>query len=366
MTKVMFVCNTYYQLIIALQCKNTLFHSACVDIIVSNHSKNADVVARRLAKLELFNRVVYFKSKKIDQGKHGVIEVVSELFSAVFGWNRKLSKMLGHDIYDELVYYNLNSSISQIYAILERRNKSIKCSRFEEGIVSYNNTYNEKGRDHYTKRLDITFKIRKRIGKQCLVDNCNSFYCFFPDYYKGVFKATGIPLIKENDVIRNQLAEIFNITDNDYIIEKYIFFTSVYDFEGENQIGEFDVVNKVAELVGMENFIVKTHPRDTRDVYDKNGIKTVKTSSVPWEALQLRFGYQDKVLLTTSSGSIISTNMMVSSPIDSYYLFDECKIDKNELAEHTVKEIKKILSDKKLSQRLKTVHAVKTIKEILG
>ena len=212
----------------------------------------------------------------------------------------------------------MNSSISQIYAILEKRNKSIKCSRFEEGIVSYNNGFNEKGKKHYTKRIDLAIRARKKIGKQCIIDNCHNFYCFFPEYYKGIYKATEIPLIKDDDVIRNQLAEVFDVTDEDFIDEKYIFFTSVYDFEGENQIGEFDVVNRVAELVGKENLIIKIHPRDTRDIYERNGIKTAKASSVPWEALQLRFGFYDKVLLTATSGAIISTNMMVSRPIKSY------------------------------------------------
>ena len=252
-----------------------------------------------------------------------------------------------------------------IYAVLEKRNKNIKCSRFEEGIVSYNNKFNEQGNVHYTKRIDYALKLRDRLGKQNLINNCYHFYCFFPKYYKGTYQAICIPEIKDDDIIRNQLAQIFEVTGNDYISEKYIFFTSVYDFEGGDPIGEFQVVKRVAEIVGNENLIVKTHPRDIRTVYQKNNIKVAKASSVPWEALQLRFGYQDKVLLTVTSGAIISTNLMVSIPIKSFFLFDECNINVNPAAVNTVETLRKLMHDSELREKMKTIHNAKSIEEIL-
>lgn len=58
--------------------------------------------------------------------------------------------------------------------------------------------------------------------------------------------------------------------------------------------------------MGKDNLIVKTHPRDTRDVYTKNGIKIMKDSNAPWEVIQLNMGESDSVLLTVNSGAFIS------------------------------------------------------------
>ena len=365
MRRILFVCNTYYQLITALQCTNTLFASDSVDLLLSDHSRNAEAVVNRLNETAVFNKTAFFASKEIDQGNHGSFAVMKELLTSVLGHSGSLQKILGNSVYDELIYYNLNSSISQLYGVLEKRNKDIKCSRLEEGIASYNNLFHEKGYGHYTKRIDLAIKIRLQIGKQIIIDNCHNFYCFFPEYYNGNFNAVGIPLIKDDDIIRSQLASIFHVTDDDYIKEKYIFFTSVYDFEGDSPIREFETVKKVAELVGKENMIVKIHPRDNRNIYQQYGIKVARASTVPWEALQLRFGYKDKVLLTATSGAILSTNMMVSNPINSYFLFNECNIDSNHLAVNTVNELKKIMKDEQLSKRLYTVHIAKNIEETL-
>lgn len=364
MRKILFVCNTYYQLITAIQCRNTIFNNECVDVILSDHSKNAETIVWNLNKAGIFHTAYFLNSKVIDQGRHNISQVTREILTTVFGKAGDLKEILENAVYDEIIYYNLNSSIMGIYSVIEKKNKKVKCSRFEEGIVSYNNKFNEAGNRHYTKRIDLTLKMRIWLHKQNLIDNHYRFYCFFPQYYKGVYQTVHIPSIKDDDIIRTQLEQIFEVSKEDYISEKYIFFTGAYDFEGGDAIGEFEVVKKVADLVGNENLIVKTHPRDVRTIYQDNNIKVAKASSTPWEALQLCFDYQDKVLLTAMSGSLISTNLMIENPIKSFFLFNECELDGNPAAINAVNALKELMQDDGLSEKLKSIQIARNIEEI--
>ncbi|HEG1241807.1 TPA: hypothetical protein SCN02_002979, partial [Enterococcus faecium] len=80
-----------------------------------------------------------------------------------------------------------------------------------------------------------------------------------------------IPLVTAGSRTALQLSDIFNPMIDIYKEKKYIFFTSVYDFEGGEPVGEYELVCKIADLVGKDNLIVKTHPRDVRTIYKDNG-----------------------------------------------------------------------------------------------
>lgn len=53
----LFICDTYYQLIEAIQIKLTLFKNEKIDVRISDHSKGASDVAKRLAESSLFHEV---------------------------------------------------------------------------------------------------------------------------------------------------------------------------------------------------------------------------------------------------------------------------------------------------------------------
>ena len=58
------ICDTYAQLIEAIQMKITLFKDDIVDIRISDHSVGAEMVSDRLQKLNIFNNVYFVKTKK--------------------------------------------------------------------------------------------------------------------------------------------------------------------------------------------------------------------------------------------------------------------------------------------------------------
>lgn len=56
------IANTYYQVIFAMQMRNTIFKRDDVDLIITDHSKNADVVCENIKKCKYFNNCYYVKT----------------------------------------------------------------------------------------------------------------------------------------------------------------------------------------------------------------------------------------------------------------------------------------------------------------
>ena len=70
--KILFICNTYYQLIVAMQLALTVFEEDEVDVILSDHSVGAKKVADRLQDTRVFRDVLYLETLKFYASKEGL------------------------------------------------------------------------------------------------------------------------------------------------------------------------------------------------------------------------------------------------------------------------------------------------------
>lgn len=383
MRKILFVCNTYYQLIAAMQLNVSLFKNDRVSVVLSDQSKDAEAVVGRLRKLDFFDCVFYMQTKEYDGGKHSVFSAIVETVFAAFGYS-KIAEEIGR--YDELVYFNPTCSTLSIFSKISRENRkksvgsedyqaqNILCSRVEEGIFSYTSDFLEGERFALSKRVKIALRIRKLFQKSNYDNLTKNFYCFFPEIYKGNLNPVSIPLIDTEGIVPHMLSKAFNIDKNKLSYhQKYIFFSSVYDFEGGNPIGESRLIESVAELVGRENILIKQHPRDRRSIFKDMGLQVDENSAVPWEALQLTMDFSDKVFLTTTSGSVLSANLITEGSSNTYFLYDVCDLDgkqlcdlsRNAVAARSVKALKGLMYEMKDTATLKKVKIAKSIDEIL-
>lgn len=153
--------------------------------------------------------------------------------------------------------------------------------------------------------------------------------------------------------------------DNTIYTKKYIFFTSVYDFEGGNPIGEYELVCKVAKLVGIDNLLVKTHPRDSRTIYKDHGFNVDVNSSIPWEAIQLSGDFSDKVFLTINSGSVLSGSTMSEKPVKTFYMYKLCDIKENKSCQKNAQDIEALLCESSMKEVFRNVRIAEKIEDIL-
>lgn len=350
--KIAVFCNTYFQLLFALQMRLTILNDDNVDIIISDQSKGSQVIAERLDRKMVFNNCYYVRTKAF--GKvHSIID----------GINGKHTFDFLQCKYDHLFIHNIDVVSYALFSRLYAYNRSIKVSRFEEGILSYD----RRGMDSIDKKKRVVTKIRHGLGKPVIEDVIEDFYCFYPSVYAGDLQAIEVPKIHPGDEIGNILNWLFSLKESDLseYTRQYIFFTSVYDFEGGAPIGEYDLVCKIALLVGKENLMIKTHPRDRRSIYQEAGFCVDKNASIPWEVIQIIGDFNDKKYITATSGSVLAGSFMTDTPVKTLYVYKLCDLENNKAAQISARNIENILNVPDLKGLLRNVSIVEKIEDIL-
>ncbi len=354
MNRILCVCNTYYQLILAIQLSITIFNDGEVSVALSDASKNSSKVYENLKKCDLFRKVFYFKTKEDSRGKIQI--ALSYITGKDYIWE---TNNIG--AYDEIIYFTEGKEIYSLFAYIYKYNKNIRVSRYEEGIFSYGLGVAK------SKKGIIAASIRHLKFQKALEDAYYNFYCFFPRLYQGTMKPVKIPDFDTNPKLAEYLRDVFDITvsESDYS-EKYIYFSSVYDFEGGEPIGELNLVKRIADTVGKENLLVKVHPRDDINKYMSYGLNIDRNSSAPWEAIQLSHDFSRNIFLTSTSGAAIGSCLFQKKSPVIFYLYNLCNVTgKNPAAMEQIRSIKDILSFEALSEKTKKVHVVDNLLEIL-
>ena len=360
--RLLIIANTYYQLILAVQMRLTILNNDEVVLLLSNHSNNSDKVLDKLKSEETFSEVHYIMTKGLIE-KRKNIQRAKDFFDIVNGKANRYSFYLD-DIenrqFDEIICFNYNIDIIGVYSLLYRNNSSIKVSLFEEGILSYGVIFEDN-----IRRKVIRF-FRKALGKKDISDAYGNFYCFYPKLYGGVLSVIGVPAIVSGSECIDVLRNIFAINESQITYpQKYIYFSGVYDFEGGNPIGELELVKKIGKLVGKEHLIVKAHPRDTRDIYEKSGFAVDKNSAVPWEVIQLTGDFSDKVFMTATSESVLAGSFMSDKPVKTVYLYKLCDISNNISAQEAAASLLNLLGKEELKSTLCNVRIAETLEDII-
>lgn len=65
--KVLMICNTYFQIFVAIRMKNTIFVNDIVDVVISDRCGYNKEIPSRVKALGIFNNVFFKKTKYIVQ-----------------------------------------------------------------------------------------------------------------------------------------------------------------------------------------------------------------------------------------------------------------------------------------------------------
>ena len=349
------ICNTFSQILMAIQLKSTLFKADRMYVIITDKSPVRRDIIERIKALKYFASVVYIQSSEYCQKRYSFREKINDIIDIING----RSIELGTHKVDLLMYYNLDLTTLALYAELYNNNHTIKCARYEEGILSYNNPLDE------CFKFKIGNFIRRVLGKRSILQNTKTFYCCYPDVYEGNLKVVRIPRIKASAAMGTMMKWIFNLKSEDLAYkEKYIYFSSVYDFEGGDPIGEIELVKAIRDHVGNDNLLVKVHPRDTRTVYADENFHVDRNSKLPWEAIQLNINCSDKVFITANSGSVLSINMLIDPMPKTVFAYDCCHYQGNLYAVNTITNLKKLLNDDAYKKYLSNVYTINRVEEL--
>ena len=355
--RVLAIINTHSQLIIAIRFRQSLWKDKIVDVLATDQSSGLKEASERVKALNIFDDVFFVENKSICAPGESINDFIKKSKIVFNG----VDEILAGSVYNEIVYYNADVYTYGIFATIIKKNPDLVCNRYEEGILSY-----EDSVYLHNSRLKHVDNLRKILGKKRLEDATRGFYCCEPKLYNGVLEAIKIPSLSDMTEMTKMLGYIYNVDlDQLKIREKYIFFASVYDFEGGEPVGELDLILKIADIVGKENLIVKKHPRDERTVFEEKGIPVYKKSSVPWEAIQFNGAFNDKVFLTINSSAVLSGYTMANSTAKTYFMYKLCDYSGNTSCISTVDSIEKTLSSQEMKEVLKTVKIANKLEDIL-
>lgn len=345
--------------------KLTIKKDEYVILVLSDHSRNAKEVSRKLQAAFLFEEVFYIESRKIDYREINNIRDINLQIQCILNSVQGISfyaQLQNLKNVDEFIYFNLMITTLNIFSVLQKGNKNLSCSFMEEGIFSYGCTQCKIS----GIRKGSVCKIRSLLGKKILIESTSFFYCFYPEIYKGFFRPIAIPTLHQNEEFLSILNMIFPIDKKTMTYDKkYIMLTSVYDFEGGEPVGEFELAQKIAKIVGKDNLLIKLHPRDFRTIYEDAGFNVDRNSTYPWEVIQLSLDFSSKVLLTINSGGVMSISMLTEKSPSIFFLYPFCRIESNRALRELVKNIQALLSNSLLMKRLSHISVPARLEEIL-
>lgn len=360
--RVLIIAHTYYQLILVIQMRLTIFNGAEVVLLFSDYSKGSVKICSRINDMKIFNQICHIEMQDILHNRGWMKKIKNVFDIGLFNFNSFTAELkdIKNLYFDEFICYNYRIDTYGLYSILSNINPRIKMSFMEEGILSYNTEIEN------TMARKIIRVLRHLRNKKALEDSIGNAYCFYPELYRGTFDVFGISNILPGNPCASVLCKLFGLDNllTNYK-QKYIFFTSVYDFEGGEPIHEHELVCKITNIIGKENLMIKVHPRDTRGIYEKEGFIVDENSSIPWEAIQLSRDFSDKVFMTVTSGSVLAGSFMAEKPIKTYYMYKLCDISGNYGAQKTSQDIYNLLNNESIKSVLEKVKIVDSIEEIL-
>ncbi|MFR5876145.1 MAG: polysialyltransferase family glycosyltransferase [Eubacterium sp.] len=214
--------------------------------------------------------------------------------------------------------------ITTLFDLLKRNNKSLILNYYEDGTASY------------TKRLSWYYELFKKpsgiknishnniFKKYTIYSNFNEFCVFAPkllEWYPEGSKVTEIDKIDITDNIFKKIINYIFDYDNleDKYEEKYIFFEESF-YADTGYMEDVNLIEKLADIVGKENLLIKIHPRNPENRFAKMGYKTNVNTAIPWEIIAMNIDLTDKKIIAVASTSIINPIQVLGIDANAYSL----------------------------------------------
>ena len=227
-------------------------------------------------------------------------------------------------VYDELFMANVDGFSVLLFAALYKKNK-VKLNIFEDGVATYSKLFEAYYHSQHPPINKIKYFLFCKIFKiKYIYPNANCFYVFNGDamlWDPGCKIENLQPISRENDFVSivNKIFDYDNMTD--LYDKKYIYFEESF-YADSGYMEDVELVEKIAKLVGKENVMVKIHPRNPENRFERLGYKTNKNTSIPWEVILMNNDFSDTVLITIASSTILNSMALFSRKIESYSLID--------------------------------------------
>ncbi len=317
---ILIICNTPYQIFVAAWFKFSILKDVAVDIVISDQMNDSENLANNLKDISFFQNVYYVKSKALNcktaiQKLQTVISplrllkkyiIINKKYDAVYASNL--------DAFAKLIFHSIKNCRLQKYS-----NRNLDFYIFEDGISTYSKQF-EKQYINLKNNKQFLFvrnknKIHSNLKGVCVFDK------------DAIMWEPNAPIIEipkidiDNLNFKNTVNSIFDYKNmSDVYKEKYIFLEESFFAEGY-EINDVEVIEAIADIVGKENIMVKIHPRNPVNRFQKLGYKTNINTTIPWEVIVLNQNLGEKILLTFASSAVLNPLRLFGQNTKVYSLY---------------------------------------------
>lgn len=336
--KALFICNTPYQLLIACNIKHQVLSDYLVDVIISNHFDGSEEIVERINANKVFFNKSYYAPNFDFCRRRG--EWASKRNDNRLLYNLDIKKTVEtfvflEDSYDELWIANWEEFANAVFNYIRRYlNHNIVCNIYEDGFVSCLWDWRTVSIELADKSIIRKIYENKFLNIQYTHLNISEYYVTKPELMKfdpGCVVKKIPEMNKYDSSFINDVNIVFNYESCcDIYDKKVIFFEESYHADG-TEIGDAELVDSLADIVGMDEIMIKIHPRSKDNRWATRGYKTNTNFSIPWEVIALNQNMSNKILVGIACGSIANSYILFGIGGKSISMLKLCpKADKKD------------------------------------
>lgn len=330
--RLLFICETPYQLFNAIQIKKSLYPNEKADLVLTN-TTNVAKYRKNVEKKGVFINI--YQSEFCEAKDYA--SLCNALSNGRYVKNPSCYQHIieFHNRYTDYFMPVLQSPYQAlVYYSLISQGMMPRVHIFEEGSLNYTE---QAGKAIERDGIDHTLIPKKKR----LASNIVEILVRKPEQYVAIrdFPISEIPNISSVDM-KALLYSIFGKPMAPR--EQFIFFAEPFIEKGLTS-DDVNILDRIAEIVGKKNITVKLHPRCIKEryIYKRHGYTIFEDDSV-WEVLALDSQINSKVLISVSSNSLNTPWVITGQSPFVIYLYKIMKLSmRSHVKEPLYKEYQK-------------------------
>lgn len=317
-----FFAATPYQLINVLNIYNHFHDNENADIYLLNFATDMKKFLPSLKKIGVFKKVISLDELAMKGGKISVIR------DYIFP-EKHFFQQFFKTKYDIVYTTTIGDRNNVFYNIALKKNPELELRFYDEGAGIYITGFYENN-DNILKLLKI--KKWKEANQ-----NFDKILAYIPNMVHNEAKGNRVkipPINKENIVLNNQLKDVFKYSFNpqyencnliyfDQCFSRYI---SEQEYKKKYRFDAFSMLSHINTVYNKDQILLKKHPVTVLKE-EECRVEIDKGSGMPWEIIQLYHDFEDKLLVTINSTTVLTPKLLFNK---EPYIILLAKLIKNE------------------------------------
>lgn len=341
--EIAFFCSTPYQIINAINIKNSFHREDSVDIYVLNHFHNFEWLVERLKISTAFSNVYTINDGDFDyQYSLPAYKRYPKKIHDFLWCENVIAPYINIKICYDMVYYTFPNMLIELscYHFI-KMNRNIKFVMYEDGFSSYS--------DDLLAISNAKALFLRLMHREQFLDENHDLLLYAPDLFcqtrkRKKYSVKQLPLLNTDDYhLFDLYNEIFEIGDASRITQRILFFEQPYEDDAVN--GSIRVaLDVILENTDCDDVCIKLHPRGKTELYD--GMNTYLNSTIPMEILYSDMNdLDDRVLIASISTACITPKLVYGKEPRLILLYRYLQLqEKGIISQALVQFVEKVVS----------------------